>query len=147
MVMLPPHSAWLMDQTQDVIQAVLVASAAGMLMCCIVQEACHWLCHPHCGYLDITSLENSYARQVARQAGSDLGQSSSISRPVDMSLSLSCSSPSPSLSLPFHLCVSVCACLCVSVCRLQTDQLSAWAHYQAAGRSTSHMWRTEQEAG
>lgn len=49
-------------------------------------------------------------------------------------------------SLPFPLCVSVCACLCVSVWRLQTDQLSAWAQHQAAGRSMSHMWQTKREA-
>lgn len=89
-------------------------------------------------YLDITSLESSYTRQVAGQGGTDLGQSCSISGPVDLSLALS-------PSLPFHLCVCVCVFACFCECGPQTEQLPAWALDQTTGRSMFHMWGAKQE--
>lgn len=125
---------------QDVFTTVLVASAVGMLMWCthslggvsLAMSSTLWIPWHH------------FLGKLICQTGGRAGWL--WPGPVLLYFKASGYVPRTLPSLLFHLCVSVCACLCVSVCRLQTDQLSARAPHQAAGRSMSHMWRTKRDA-
>lgn len=88
---------------------------------------------------------------MARRAGSDPGQSRSISRPLPICPPpgppppplLSSSPPFPSLG--FHPCVSARVLrVCTALRRFQTDQLSARAAHQATGWSAAQTRRTKE---